>query len=191
MLTLLEKPHQHVDYQDQILWLTEHIEENRHELLAVAARFFPRDPHRAEDALQETTLRAINYFEQHLLNKETLSGWLAKTIRNICFDFLRKKKFIPLEDIAEPFIDVPEPMQTDLPADPSLEELLQAVDREVRDAIREVLRTSPKCTEVLRLRLEGKTDQEIADALDTPLNTVKSRLHHLRTHVEKELRLVA
>jgi RNA polymerase sigma-70 factor (ECF subfamily) len=130
----------------------------------------------AEDALQETLLnvyRGLSKFR----GDSKVSTWISRITINVCLGMLRKgknKRFIELED----------EMTGDLPAEDTsfTNPLAYAQLEELRSFVRQTLnRMSEKQSEVVRLHdMEGNTIQEIAEIIDCPVGTVKSRLFYGR-----------
>jgi RNA polymerase sigma-70 factor (ECF subfamily) len=130
----------------------------------------------AEDALQETLLnvyRGLSKFR----GDSKVSTWISRITINVCLGMLRKsknKRFIELED----------EMTGDLPAkDTSFTNpLAYAQLEELRSLVQQTLsRMSEKQSEVVRLHdMEGNTIQEIAEIIECPVGTVKSRLFYGR-----------
>ena len=48
-----------------------------------------KDPHGAEDVLQETFLRLLS--GKYVIRQETIQPWLYRVARNCCYDILRKR----------------------------------------------------------------------------------------------------
>lgn len=127
-------------------------------VLAYLRRMF-RDPHAAEDLLQETFVQAARRPER-VAAAVSPRAWLLAIARNLAVTALRRKR----------------PTQA-LPADvPAIEAAedprLAAVRRAISD-----LPTPLRETLELRLRHE-LTYEEIAAVLAVPIGTVRSRLHH-------------
>jgi RNA polymerase sigma-70 factor, ECF subfamily len=130
----------------------------------------------AEDALQETLLnvyRGLSSFR----GDSKVSTWISRITINVCLGMLRKgknKQFVDLEEEFTQELQAEPTPFTDPLAHASLEEL-KAVVQEVFD------RMSGKQGVVVRLHdMEGHTIQEIAEILDCPVGTVKSRLFYGR-----------
>ena len=139
----------------------------------------------AQDAAQEAFLKAyrgLPAFKQ----EARFSSWLYQIVLNLCRDRLRRRKgrtMVSLEALEElgPVIAGREPAALDL---------VQQLDlrRAVRRAIGEL---SEEQREVVILKeYQGLTFLEIAQALDLPVSTVKTRLYRglgqLRLHLEDE-----
>jgi RNA polymerase sigma-70 factor (ECF subfamily) len=134
-------------------------ERHRDFVLRVALRFGGPDPNDAHDVLQDTFTwlirRAPGLELQH-----KLSTLLYPVARHLAADRRRRsaRQPVPLEGVDEPMAD------------------LAGDDEGLRDWLRVL---SPSHQEVVGLRYaDGLGLEEIAVALDVPLGTVKSRLHH-------------
>ena len=119
------------------------------------------------DAVQEALTRA--WQNRHTLrNEKAFKSWLVHILTNVCRDMLRKRqkqRFVPLED---------DTLAT-LASDSSgyfVMELLQSLTPEHRLAV------------VLHY-LEGYRVQDVAQILDIPVNTIKSRLRNARICLRK------
>lgn len=127
----------------------------------------------AEDLTQETFIKAW----RHLASVDPARGfrtWLFSIARRTAIDLLRKKKTVPFaafEDDAggNALLDRLED-EADLP-----DELVER--KEAADMLRKALAELPPAfREVIVLRHESELSfREMADALEEPLNTVKSR----------------
>jgi RNA polymerase sigma-70 factor (ECF subfamily) len=141
----------------------------------------------AEDLVQETFLRAY----QGLPNfdgRASLGTWLYRIATNLCIDHQRRRaRRAPTvsysahddEDGEATEWDFPD-LQTPNPLDAALNRELEAV---VEEAIGKL---SPKLKTVLLLYdVEELSYEEIARVLGIPIGTVKSRLNHARTQIQK------
>jgi RNA polymerase sigma-70 factor (ECF subfamily) len=138
------------------------------------ARAMVRDRHEADDIVQQAFLqawRAADRFDP----SRALGPWLFQITRRACIDAYRRERRRPhltANTITE-----------DLPANepPGLEQLWERW--EVRRAVDQL---PPFERDLVRLaHVDGLTHREIAERLDTPIGTVKSRAfrayRHLRT----------
>ncbi|OBT06559.1 RNA polymerase subunit sigma [Vibrio sp. UCD-FRSSP16_10] len=128
--------------------------------------------------LVQDTLAAV-WQKSHLFdgNKSALSTWIYTIARNLCFDLLRKQKGRELHVHSE---DIwPEDY-----CPPDLVDQYSPERNMLREQIVRYLDTLPmKQKDVLKaVYLDELPHQEVADKLDIPLGTVKSRL---RLAVEK------
>ena len=115
---------------------------------------------RSEDLLHETFVRALERPER-VRNARWPRAWIYGVARHVVFESLRRHS-----RIVELTIDPP------APATP--EEDVRMI--QVKSAMSEL---PANHQEVLRLRLDAELSyEEIATALDIPVGTVRSRLHH-------------
>lgn len=127
-----------------------------------------RDHHQAEDALQETLVRALEHLDG--VDGNHLRGWLFTVAYHQAMLVKRRQKSrqtIPVDEQESPVSDVgPGP-------------LLQMEQKDDARRLRELLEQLPPVQrEVIRQRVyEGKRFREIAQALGCPLNTALARMH--------------
>ena len=138
-----------------------------------------RNPHDAEDAVQEACLRAFRALGR--FQGTDGRAWLLRIVRNVCYSRIRDSR---REPGAESFDDDLHGMVEDPAAAKALEwgqvrsELLrEALDR-LPDEYREVI--------VLH-ELEGLAYREIAAVSEIPIGTVMSRLARARARLQAEL----
>lgn len=130
----------------------------------------------AEDALQETLInvfRGISSFR----GDSKISTWISRITINVCLGMLRRTK-------GRQQVDLDDDLTRRLPAEPTpfTDPLASASLAELSSRVRETFRRmSDKQRDVVRLHdMEGNTIQEIAEILDCPAGTVKSRLFYGR-----------
>lgn len=155
-----------------------------------ALRLHAGDTERAADLVQETYLRAYRHWDTYTRGTSCRS-WLFTIARNT---FLRgEERRVRRREIPDADLDV------DLEAvagagllgemreaDPEHAFFDSFVDEEVLAAVE---RLPPEFREAVVLSdLEGLNYGEIADVLDVPMGTVKSRLYRGRRLLAKELR---
>jgi RNA polymerase sigma-70 factor (ECF subfamily) len=134
-------------------------------------------PAAAEDLAQETMLTVWNKAQSFDASRASASTWIFTIARNLRIDLLRRERDPNL--LAELYDGVVEPMPSDN---------VLTVEREVR--IRAALDKLPADqADVIRLSFfEDRPQSEIANTLDIPLGTVKSRvrlaMNRLRALVE-------
>ena len=131
-------------------------------------RYLLRNPHEAEDAVQEAFLRAIRHFDDF----RGLDGraWLLSIVRNVCYtQFRRRRSGGDQVEFDEEIHSVEK--ETSEPE----AELASAVAAEsVRAGLSQL---AFEFREVLVLReLEGLSYKEIAQVAGVPIGTVMSRL---------------
>lgn len=121
----------------------------------------------AEDLAQETLLTVWRKAQLYSDEKGSATTWIFTIARNLRIDRLRREvSWQPLpENRDEEASDAPDPEQ-------------EVTERERRDKVRAVLATLPADqSEVVTLSyVEGLSHSEIAERLQLPLGTVKSRM---------------
>ncbi len=149
-----------------------------------------RNPHDAEDAVQDAYLAALCAFDKW--SGESAAGWLLKIVRNTCYTRLKKRSlqanviFIDtvsgeLERRGVPSASM---LQNELP---SPENCLAMADE--RQAIRVAVEALPaELREVIVLReFEGFSYKQISQIIDVPIGTVMSRLSRARGKLRRRL----
>jgi RNA polymerase sigma-70 factor (ECF subfamily) len=134
------------------------------------------DPELAQDAAQETFLRAWQNIHRYDTQRP-LQNWLFRIATNTAIDFLRQVK--PTAKLDENFYD----QRADSP-ERSME--LKQASASIQQAI---LNLPIHSRSVLVLReVQGLSYQEIADALQIPMGTVMSRLNYARNLLRQSLK---
>ena len=132
--------------------------------LDAAARLILRDPDLAQDAVQETLIRAWRGLPG-LRDPATFDHWLHSLVAHACIDLARKRRRRVIEVELAPIHDLPTLDGAALIADrDQLDRVLARLDREARAVV------------VLHFYLDLPLAR-IADVLGIPVGTVKSRLH--------------
>ncbi|MCA1570951.1 MAG: RNA polymerase sigma factor [Chloroflexi bacterium] len=139
----------------------------RLDLLFATAALILRDRSRAEDAVQEALVRAWRDLRS-LRDPERLDAWLRRLLVNACRDESRRGRRHESNIRLMP--------DHDRPTSDSSGEL---ADRDAIDRGLKLLSTDHRAVVVHHYYL-GLSLSEIADALDIPVGTAKSRLHHAR-----------
>jgi len=135
------------------------------------ARWHTRNPHDADDVVQEASLRALRYFG-------TFAGgnaraWFLRIVRNACIDWRGRRGRAAIDPFDE------QEHSSELPArDPET----SLLDADVALSITRAMRQLPnRLRQVLILReLEGLSYRELADAINVPPGTVMSLLSRAR-----------
>jgi RNA polymerase sigma-70 factor (ECF subfamily) len=144
-----------------------------------------RNHHLAEDALQETFVRALERLDE--VDPGRLRGWLFTVAYHQALLFRRRRK----GRLSDPLVE------TDCVCDRGPGPLQQAERADEARRLRRLLDQLPDPQrEVIRQRVyEGKRFREIAAALGCPLNTALARMHEglkrLRLLWENDRRKVA
>ncbi|AKG05487.1 MULTISPECIES: RNA polymerase sigma factor SigW [Salimicrobium] len=143
----------------------------------------------AEDLAQEAFIRAYTNIES-FDEKRKFSTWLYRIATNLTIDRIRKKKPDYHLDADIKGTDGLS-MHDQLATDEALPEE-QVENLELRGYIqREITALPPIYRSVIVLRfLEELSLQEIAEVLDMPVGTVKTRIHRGREILRKKLRNV-
>ena len=146
------------------------VERHRDVVFRVAARIVGRDT--AEDVSQDAFLRAFHRLHR-FRGDAPFRAWLLQIAHHAAIDAVRRGR-VEVED-ADAAEDAPEPDAQRLPA-----ERLERRERAERLEIKlRRLRYEHRAVLVLR-DLEGLSYEQIAVATETPVGTVKGRLHRAR-----------
>ncbi|MGC1454670.1 MAG: sigma-70 family RNA polymerase sigma factor [Nitrospirota bacterium] len=144
-------------------------------------RYMLGNAHDAEDAAQDAFLKAYQALPK-FQPEASLYTWLYRIATNTCIDYKRKPIFESLfGDSGEG-----EKLVHDRASDaPSPEKLYQS--KQIDEALRESLeKLSPKLRAIIILKeIEELSYEEIADALEISMGTVKSRIARAREELQK------
>jgi RNA polymerase sigma-70 factor (ECF subfamily) len=147
------------------------LERYQHRLYRFLLRMV-RDPATAEDLFQQTWLRVAENARRYDASRP-LEPWLFSIARNAAIDHLRR---VRPESLDEPLPSGDTRAEMIPGAQPSVVEVMMGQQRSSRlaDALGEL---SPIYVEVVTLRFEEEMKlEEIAEVLEIPLSTVKTRL---------------
>jgi len=140
----------------------------------------------AEDIVQETFLRVYMNLERYDENQK-FSTWIYRIATNLCIDRLRKRK--PSYSIDAEVTDGEttdwHALLASKDAGPDEELILSETQTNIREAI-QTLPEKYKAVVVLRY-LHDMSLQEIADVLNMPVTTIKTRVHRGREFLRKKL----
>jgi RNA polymerase sigma-70 factor (ECF subfamily) len=149
------------------------------------ARWLTRDPHDAEDVVQEALLRAFTFFDG--FRGTDARAWMLKIVRNTCFTWLQANR--PSELVAVDRAEMNEFASNKYGGpedDPEIQALRRATAAELHAALD---RLPAHLREVLVLReMEEMSYKEIAAVIDAPIGTVMSRLSRSRADLRSALR---
>jgi RNA polymerase sigma-70 factor, ECF subfamily len=141
------------------------------------------DPSQAEDLVQDTMLKAYRAWRQYRPGTNA-KGWLLTILRNTFINDYRRRKLEPVAmdlEAVEPHALYRAVEQTD----PEGAFFSKIVDDKVLEAIDAL---PPEFREVLVLSdIEGMRYAEIAETLEVPVGTVKSRLFRARRQLQAAL----
>src|SRR6187402_1932354 len=141
----------------------------------------------ARDVCQETFLRAFRALPG-FRGEAKFSSWLYRITLNLCRDWMRRERRAPLVQVPEGTDPVDLADQQAAPTE-SVEDLVAR--REMSRAVSKAMADLPEeqRTAILLKEYHGLTFQEIADQLNCPLSTVKTRLYQglsvLRRRLER------
>jgi RNA polymerase sigma-70 factor (ECF subfamily) len=140
------------------------------------ARWLMRDREAAEDVLQEAMVRALTYFAS--FKGVNPRAWLLQIVRNTAYGSLalhRGVETVPLAGESD------EPIAAELVSGDDNPELALLRSREARQVRALIAGLPVELREALVLReFEEFSYKEIADATQTPIGTVMSRLWRAR-----------
>lgn len=126
-----------------------------------------------QDAAQEAFVQAYTHLSQ-LREPGKFGPWIRRITTNVCTDILRRRgaPTVPLDDALAVPTNSDDPDKT-------------AVRMAVRDAL---FRLPENARTTLALfHIDGYSHGEIADLMDVPINTVRSRLRSARKQLSKEM----
>jgi RNA polymerase sigma-70 factor (ECF subfamily) len=153
------------------------VDRHRPVVVRVAARIVGSDD--AEDVSQDAFLRAFHRLD-HFRGDAPFRSWLLRITHNAALDHLGRRRPEPVDPQE---FDATEPSASRPPAERlELRERIERLERKLHGL-------SAQHRAVLVLRdAEGMSYEEIADITDSPLGTVKGRLHRARREFVEMLR---
>ena len=147
------------------------------------------DPYEADDIAQEVFIK-VHRSLKNFKGQSRFSVWLYRIAINQCLDHIKHRKLRPEGTSLESLKDQDDQHMDLFFKDPSLDgaEIFEA--HQLRDCVRRgVASLSPEHRAVIALKdLEGYSQDEIAEMLDCPVGTVKSRLTRAREALKVKLR---
>ena len=151
---------------------------------AICCRFTSSDPE-AQDLTQEVFLRVFRSLQSFRAGEGSFTVWLARLTRNLLIDHYRRTKLERATDSIEEQL----PMLEDTQAASARTDGMLA-GREASEVLQGALKKlSPELRETVILRdLEELEYKEIAQVLNVPEGTVKSRLNRGRAELARILR---
>ena len=149
------------------------------ELLRVAYKL-TANREEANDLLQETSLKALDNEDKYIPNTN-FRGWVYTIMRNIFINNYRK---IVRE---QTFVDQTDNLyHLNLPQDSGLESASGAYDLKQMHKIMNSLQDEYRIP--FTMHVSGFKYREIAEKLDLPLGTVKSRIYFTRQKLQEEFK---
>ena len=152
-------------------------------IYALAYRTIGREED-ARDVCQETFLRAFRALKG-FKGQAKFSSWLYRIALNLCRDWIRRERRQPIAQAPEG-IDIIE-MASEASPTESIEDLVAR--QEISQAVARAMALLPEDqrTAIILKEYHGLTFQEIADMLDCPLSTVKTRLYQGLSVLRRQL----
>jgi len=153
------------------------VDRHRPVVIRVAARIAGREE--AEDVSQDAFLRAFHRLDR-FRGDAPFRSWLLRITHNAALDHLARRRAEPVDPET---LDRDEPSAARPPADRlEVRERIERLERKLHGL-------NPQHRVVLVLRdAEGLSYEEIADITDTPIGSVKGRLHRARREFVEMLR---
>src|SRR3954466_12014906 len=152
-------------------------------IYALAYRVIGREED-ARDVAQETFLRAFRALAG-FKGQAKFSSWLYRIALNLCRDWIRRERRQPVAQ-APGGVDLIELASEQTPSE-TIEDLVAR--QEISAAVARAMAGLPdeQRTAIILKEYHGLTFQEIADMLDCPLSTVKTRLYQGLTVLRRQL----
>jgi len=141
------------------------------------ARWLVRNPHDADDVVQEACLRAVRFAGGY--REGNPRAWLLRIVRNTAYSFLQKKRPTELVEQFDELLYVPERADAEI-------EMIRSVENRTLQVALEALPIRFREALVLR-ELEGLSYKEIAGVMDVPIGTVMSSLARAREQLRQRL----
>lgn len=156
------------------------VDRHRAVVFRVAARVV--GPHEADDVSQDALLRAYHRLDSYR-GEGSFRAWLLRIVHNTALNQLERR-------VPEPVGGSDDIEQASPPRDGSREPVSRLEARERTERLELKLSgLRPEHRAVLVLRdLEGMAYEEIAEITDSPLGSVKGRLHRARNELIEILR---
>lgn len=148
--------------------------------LKMYAMHFTHDTEDANDLVQDTLLKAITYYNK-FKDGTNLKGWLYTIMKNTFINNYRR--FVKISSFITKSEDISSPNLLFSSAKN------QGESKFVMDDIRHALNKLPEEYYIPFIRyFEGHKYHEIADFLNIPIGTVKTRIHVARKLLKKSLK---
>ena len=141
-----------------------------------------RDRADAEDLFHETFVNALKAPTVRFEGEGGFRAWIYRIARNLVINRARRHN-----RGARALAEVASAEETHSTRPRPTDEAI--ADEEMRIALeRAVARLPPTLSEVFHLRVSGLRYEEIADVLECPVGTIKSRMNQMVTQLREELR---
>jgi len=142
-----------------------------------------RDRALAEDLAQDTFVKVLNALETYRAEYK-FSSWIFKIANNVAIDQLRRREVDTLsldgapDAVTRDDIEATALQATDRTETPLAELESRELGQLIEGAIAKLRPEYRAC--ILLRHVEGRSYEEIAEALDLPLGTVKTYIHRAR-----------
>lgn len=142
----------------------------------------------AEDLTQEAFIRAFRFFGQYR-RELPFDSWLYKIMSNVFIDRLRRRPKAKIRSLDQPIVTDDGEATFDV-ADTTAGPEECVLSREMDTRIQAALDTLPEAFRltVVYADIEGLSYEEIAEATNTNIGTVRSRLHRGRRLLRNKLK---
>lgn len=144
------------------------------------------DPNDAEDLVQDTIVKAFRFFSSYEKGTNA-KAWLFRILKNSYINSYRKKSKQPQQVDYDEVASFYESIRDERTDTSDLESIMyrELIDDDVSNALNAL--PEDFRTVVLLCDVEGFTYEEIANMLDVPIGTIRSRLHRGRNLLRSEL----
>ncbi|MDX1638766.1 MAG: sigma-70 family RNA polymerase sigma factor [Balneolaceae bacterium] len=144
------------------------------------------DPNDAEDLVQDTIVKAYRFFSSYEKGTNA-KAWLFRILKNSYINNYRKQSKQPNQVDYDEVATFYETIRAERTDTSDLEDRMfrELIDDDISDALEQL--PEDFRTVVLLCDVEGFTYEEIANMLDVPIGTIRSRLHRGRNLLKAEL----
>ena len=144
------------------------------------------DPNDAEDLVKDTIVKAYRFFSSYEKGTNA-KAWLFRILKNSYINNYRKKSKQPSQVDYDEVSSFYETIRADRTDTSDLEDRMfrELIDDDISNALEQL--PEDFRTVVLLCDVEGFTYEEIANMLDVPIGTIRSRLHRGRNLLKAEL----
>lgn len=138
------------------------------------------DPAMAEDAVQDSFISAYKHLQSY--RGGSFKAWVMRMVTNTCYDELRRQHRHPsvsLEPVNDDDEEIENPTwMVDSQLSPETRSELAELDRAVQHCL---MNLAPDFRSVVvMVDVQGMDYEEVAQSMNTPLGTIKSRLARAR-----------
>ncbi len=148
------------------------------------------NPDDAEDIVQETFIRVFNAIP-NFRGEANFSTWVFRIANNVFLDMRKKAKAHPQTSLQDS-VELEESEVTRQIEDPGPQPQDIAQQAELNKIMQEAINSLPdyQKTMVILYHTQSKSYEEIADIMNLPIGTVKSRLNRARIALKSKLQPV-